>query len=75
MDQTKAQRAAPRLGIVERVDDRRNLHEIGPRSCDQINQLHDSAPISMNAPWMARWFGSSGLSGWSRLFGWLNKIN
>ncbi|TKS58637.1 MAG: hypothetical protein EWM73_03457 [Nitrospira sp.] len=43
MDQTKTQRTAPRLGRVERVDDRRNLHKIGPRPCDQINPLHGLA--------------------------------
>ena len=35
------ERATPsRFGYVECVDDRRNLHEIGSRPCDQINLLH-----------------------------------
>jgi hypothetical protein len=71
MDQTKTQRTAPRLCRVQRVDDWRNLHEIGPRPCNQINPLHCLASISVDTPWMARWFGSSGLSGWSGLSGFL----
>src|SRR5215831_20418422 len=50
MNQTKTQRTAPCLGCVERVDDRRDLHEIGPCPCDQINLLHSLALISMGSP-------------------------
>jgi hypothetical protein len=50
----KTQRTAPHLCHIQRVDNWRILHEIGPRLCDQIDPLHGLASIDMNPRWMVR---------------------
>jgi hypothetical protein len=55
MNQAKTQLPTSTPRCIYRVDDWRNLHEIGPRPCNQINPLHYLASIRMNTHWMARW--------------------